>query len=74
MNWVDRLLERLLDWRWGTQQEESWDSSYPASPDGMDCPDTQPTSPGVLDSNTGPIGSDWEGDTGLQGTHPVDSR
>lgn len=33
--------------------EERCDSSFPAMPEDLECPDTQPTSPGALDSDLG---------------------
>lgn len=51
------LIDRLLSWWWdlrnGGPQEDEWSSSYPAIPDDLECPDTQPTSPGALDSDMG---------------------
>jgi hypothetical protein len=42
------LLRWWRDWR----REEPFDLAYPDSTeDLMDCPDTQPTSPGALDSD-----------------------
>lgn len=50
------LFERLLSWWWdlrnGSMGDE-WSSSYPSMPDDLECPDTQPTSPGALDSDLG---------------------
>ena len=44
-------------WAWRVVPEYPFDWSFPDShppvPDGMDCPDTQPTSPGALDSDLG---------------------
>lgn len=52
MTWLDRL----IDW-WSDMRNESanvgeeWSNSFPSIPEGMECPDTQPTSPGALDSD-----------------------
>lgn len=58
MNW----LRRLRDW-WRElcdacgEPWPEWEDDYPDStppiPDGFDCPDTQPTSPGALDTLPG---------------------
>lgn len=54
MTWLDRL----IDW-WSDMRNESanvgeeWSNSLPSIPEGMECPDTQPTSPGALDSDLG---------------------
>ena len=58
MNWLRRLREW---WRelieacgepWPDWDDEFPDS-YPPIPDDFDCPDTQPTSPGLLDTLPG---------------------
>jgi len=52
MTWLRRLWSRVTSWR--REAEEPFDFDFPDSappiPD-MDCPDTQPTSPGALDSD-----------------------
>lgn len=52
MTWLRDLWRRMREWR--HQIEEPFDFDFPDSappmPD-MDCPDTQPTSPGALDSD-----------------------
>ncbi len=58
------LLHRLRDW-WCDLLEawreplDVWDSDFPDSsppiPDDFDCPDTQPTSPGLLDTLPGEL-------------------
>ena len=61
MKWFDAL----VDWWWDIRNpfeeswdssfpfEESWDSSFPEISDDLGCPDTEPTSPGALDSDLG---------------------
>ncbi len=48
MNLWDWLLSRLT-----TEEVQEWSHSFPAMPEDMECPDTQPTSPGALDSDLG---------------------
>lgn len=46
----------LWDWlmsRLTPDEAEEWSSSFPQAPEDMECPDTQPTSPGALDSDMG---------------------
>lgn len=46
-------------WRESRQRKEEPDSGYPQvdftdrTPEGLDCPDTEPTSPGALDTLPG---------------------
>jgi len=53
-----KWLDRLIDW-WSDMRNElanvgeEWSNSFPSIPEGMECPDTQPTSPGALDSDLG---------------------
>jgi len=55
MTCLRRLLKRWEQWR--RDVEEPFDMDFPDSappiPDGFDCPDTQPTSPGALDTLPG---------------------
>jgi len=55
MTWTRRLFNRWKQWR--RNVEEPFDMDFPDSappiPDGFDCPDTQPTSPGALDTLPG---------------------
>jgi len=50
-----KWFDALVDWWWDIRNpfEESWDSSFPEIPDDLGCPDTEPTSPGALDSDLG---------------------
>jgi hypothetical protein len=64
---IRRWLRDVLDaWRnpfdiW--PDSEPWDDSFPSMRDDeMDCPDTQPTHPGALDSLTGELTDDTERD------------
>ena len=46
------LLDRFLDWWWSARNgDDGWSNSYPPIPHDLECPDTQPTSPGALDSD-----------------------
>ena len=48
------IVDMLRAWRDSFDiAEEDWSSSFPATPDDIGCPDTQPTSPGALDSDLG---------------------
>lgn len=53
MTWFGRLHQRLRDWL--HEIEEPFDFDFPDSappvPDDLECPDTEPTSPGALDSD-----------------------
>lgn len=51
MTWFDRLV--MWWWSMRNDDKEEWSNSYPAIPDDLECPDTQPTSPGALDSDIG---------------------
>ena len=53
MKWFDAL----VDWWWDIRNpfEGSWDSSFPEIPDDLGCPDTEPTSPGALDTLPGEL-------------------
>ena len=50
MTWFDRL---VMWWSMRNDDKEEWCNSFPSIPEGMECPDTQPTSPGALDSDLG---------------------
>lgn len=53
MRWLRYLWECLLEWRREISEPFDFDfpDSEPALPDDcLDCPDTQPTSPGALDT------------------------
>lgn len=45
------FFNRLVDWWWSVCNGEEWSNSYPEIPADLECPDTQPTSPGALDSD-----------------------
>lgn len=52
MTWLDRLIDCWSDMRNELANVgEEWSNSFPSIPEGMECPDTQPTSPGALDSD-----------------------
>lgn len=52
MTWLDRLIVWWSDMRnESANVGEEWSNSFPSIPEGMECPDTQPTSPGALDSD-----------------------
>lgn len=58
MTWLGRLWTRWRAWRDEVAEPfDCWDSDYPNSAPPVDsdfgCPDTQPTSPGALDSDLG---------------------
>lgn len=56
MSWLRRVLATWRQW-WREVEDPLWDGNFPDSAppalDGMDCPDTEPTSPGALDSDLG---------------------
>jgi hypothetical protein len=47
------LLRRLIHWKREVEEPFDWayPDSHPPTPEDLDCPDTQPTSPGALDSD-----------------------
>lgn len=54
------LFDRLVCWWWELRNwsdpqnvGEEWSNSFPSIPEGLECPDTQPTSPGAPDSDLG---------------------
>ena len=53
MNALEWIVDLLRAWRDPFDIAEEWGPSFPATPDDMSCPDTQPTSPGALDSDLG---------------------
>lgn len=58
MGWLASLFGRVTRWRREVAEPfDVWDADYPDSappvPPDLDCPDTQPTSPGALDSDLG---------------------
>lgn len=51
MNLWRWIADAISAWREPFDVAEEWDQSLPPIPEDLDCPDTQPTTPGALDSD-----------------------